>query len=292
MHHNCAVSHCSRQTQDRICEPCGLELRDALLAVARAKHPTIRHLPSGPTEIYHGGLWEDLEISLTKQHALPKAPRVGSDSGAPLAFSVAASDARRELEAMARYWAGEFHIANQHLTFDPYQTAVPETCQWLSTFPGLLMQLECAEDMHMDIVRAVTRGFRAVDTMPLKSFVGVCVVSVEKPDKTIGPCDTGLFVLDDYQTSVCTGCSTVYAAEESRQAVIGEALKQEGTPREVEALFGAFGISVKMNSVRTWARNGELKQAGERGGHATYLLADVYVVAGQKQTRNHTPKVA
>jgi hypothetical protein len=240
--HTCAVSRCDLPTQDRICGLCAAQLATSVLRVARAEH-------------HQEGLWADLEVTLTRQDVMPKAPRSGTNGGSPMGFSVRASDAKAQLEAAVWYWVYLFADANSHLDFDPFTATVPEACAWIAQFPGLIAQLPNAESMWSDLTTAVTAAVNAVDTPGPRSLVGECGEPTVD-DKTGEPkiCDAGLFALEDARLATCTTCRAVHSVKDRRQRLVAQMLLKTGTATEVARGFGAFGIQVSVNSIRTWGR--------------------------------------
>jgi hypothetical protein len=88
-----------------------------------------------------------------------------------------------------------------------------------------------------------------------RSLVGECGEPTVD-DKTGEPkiCDAGLFALEDARLATCTSCGAVHSVKDRRQRLVAQMLLKTGTATEVARGFGAFGIQVSVNSIRTWGR--------------------------------------
>jgi hypothetical protein len=315
--HTCGVSRCDQPTQDIICRLCADQLATTLSSVARYVHsdapehrvvlvanrgdeapgteaPTAE--PTKPVEIdvQHSGLWEDLDVTLTRQDRMPRAPRAGSSSGSPWGFSLRAFEAKGQLEWTVNFWVYAFANANQHLTFDPFRATIPEKCAWLAQFPGLIATLPGAADAWRDITRAIVAATQAVDGQAVRGLIARCGEPVLNEDGEEVPCQGGVFALEDARLATCASCGAIHLVDDQRQRLVEELLTKTGTPTEIARAFAAFGYVVSPNSIRTWARarveSRRLQPAGwtdTKPPHPVYRFCDVAERAGFTQ-RNET----
>jgi hypothetical protein len=301
MHDNCAVSHCGRQTQDVICGSCVDTLIKAILSIVTYTHddaPTTRlvlvanrgdEVERAPTsapkkevelKLDHGGLWEELDVTLTKQHELGRVERAAQSDGSPTLFHEGASDARRTLESTVWYWTYLFANMNQHLTFDPYQATVVEACEWLARFPGLLASLDGAADMLSDFERDTAAAARVVDLHPVRIYLGMCGGRLE-----VGSCKHHLYTLKGRKDMHCGVCGTEWDVQVRQDALVARVADETVTAVQVSRLLGQIGIEIAPSTIRTYAQHRILK--GERQdpklrssgkdtkGNPTYRVGDV-----------------
>lgn len=298
MHHECAVSRCGRPTQDRICQSHVDDLVRAIRTIysnAHADAPASRlvAVKEGVVEVpvVHEGLWHELGVNVLKQNTAPRMERTGSREGSPTLHDENASNARGELEWTVNFWTYAFADANDHLSFNPVAASVPEKAEWLAAFPGLLAQLDQAEVMLDDFQRATHTATRVVDCAPMRGFLGVCGGETEDG----GGCGEKVWrYADDLVDVMCTGCGTVHDVYQRQVEMLRTIQEQRGTATEISRLVEHYsGLSVKVNSIRTWARSGELKAVDESpSGHPVYRVWDVFRVSEGKKTRNRRSDAA
>jgi hypothetical protein len=293
MHHECAVSQCGRPTQDRICQSHVDELIREITSIYSNPHAAApatrlvlvkdgtetRELPREQT-----GLWQELDVNVTKQNTAPRMERTSAREGSPTLFSENASDARGELEWTVNYWTYAFSSVNDHLAFDPFTATVPEKARWLATFPGLLAGLDLAEAMLDDFRRATFTAARVVDCAPTRGFLGICGGVGEAQ----AVCEAKLWLYADMPEVMCKDCGTRHDVYARQVELLREIQEKRGTATEVSRLVQHYsGLEVKVNSIRTWARLGELKAVDESpSGHPVYRVWDVFLVSEGKKSRN------
>ncbi|WP_329064914.1 hypothetical protein [Amycolatopsis sp. NBC_01480] len=261
-HHDCAVPVCGRPTQDVICAAHVADLVRALKSVP---------VTAGT------GLWDELEVTLTRRHrtVVPNGRR-GTET--PLVFDEAASDARRGLERFVWYWAYVFASANDHLAFE-VQT-VPEACDWMATFPGLLASLDGAEVMVEDILRETRNAANVVDLPVSRVYAGRCGAQLE-----IGTCEQHLYAAQGKRTVRCPSCGAESSVDEKQQALLGQVADATVNATQVSRLLGQLGVEIAASTIRTYAQKRvvrgdelppKLRSVGkDRRGRPSYRVGDV-----------------
>ncbi|MEV8610242.1 hypothetical protein AB0383_20335 [Amycolatopsis sp. NPDC051373] len=243
--HVCGVSKCGRPTLDVICSSHTDELVAALMSVATHTHPSV---PGGVLSLASSlGLWDELEVTLTRQHKLAVVSAGGKSDDTPVMFHEAASEARSGIQRFVWYWAYQFWGFNEHLSSPP--KTVPAACAWLAQFPGLIASLPDAGAMWEDMTRETQNAARVIDAAPSRVYLGQCGGELE-----IGVCDQHLYSVKGKPTVKCPSCGAVWDAE-SRQAQL-VALVEDKTVNTVEVcrLLGAIGIEIAQSRVSRYAK--------------------------------------
>lgn len=224
----CAVQDCGRPTQDVICGNHLDELVSALRAVA-------------------DGLWDELEVTLTRQHCLSSVPSDRRSAETPVVFSEAASEARRSLRRFVWYWAYAFWGGNDHLAAPPAD--VPAACRWMASFPGLIASLPDAGSMWEDITRETRNAVRVVDRPPVLAYFGRCGAVLD-----IGSCEQHLYAPKGKATVKCFGCGTRWDASERQDSLVAQVADRLVGATAVSRLLSAIGVEIAASTVRTYAQ--------------------------------------
>jgi hypothetical protein len=271
MHHECAVSQCGRPTQDRICQSHVDELVAAIRSIVSNPNPDANPTrlvlvanrgdekrgeeaptadPKKTVELAtdHGGLWEDLDVTLTRQHTTPRMERVGSSAGSPMLHHEGASQAKRELESTVWYWVYLFANTNHHLTFDPFTATVPEACAWIAQFPGLIASLEGAEYMWGDFTRDTATAARVVDTHVPRVYLGECGSRLD-----IGWCQQHLYAPKGQASGACPVCGEGWFADARQSKLMRTARTHVLPATDISRVLGQIGIVIAPSTIRNYA---------------------------------------
>lgn len=243
--HVCEVSHCDRPTQDVICSSHTDEVVAALMSVVSVSEAAS---PGSALSLVSSlGLWDELEVTLTRQHKLASVSPARKSDETPVPFHEAASDAKDGLRRFVWYWAYCFANANQHLEFKP--TSVPAACEWMARFPALIASLDGAGDMWTDIVRETRQARQVIDSPPSRVYLGRCGAALE-----IGECEQHLYAPKGKGTVRCPSCESVWDAGEKQAFLVSLVADKTVTAVEVSRLLGAIGVEIAASTVRTYAQ--------------------------------------
>lgn len=239
----CATG-CDRPTRDTrlLCDHCAWQVERAL-----AEMPA---------------LLDELTTTLTRQSRMGEQNGKSRSADHPVPFDVRASAVLDQIRVVLAGWS-------LVLIEDHQQDPPPDTLRGMARF--LLARLdmiamhEAASDIHSEITDATAAGWRAVDRVAERVFVGVC------------ECGEWLYARPSSRLVECRGCARGYDVAESRDRLwqaldgqlmtIGEIVSWAVQLRWVEERE----VKRMRNLLDQWVRRRRIVAHGvDRKGRATY----------------------
>lgn len=291
MHHACGVSHCDLATQDVICPSHRDQLVTALTSIAtggvhRVRHHkdwdnTLRTYTTREEVDYLPGLWEDLQVTVTRQDRIGAAEaRVSGEGETPEPFNTRASKVATDVQSAVTHAGAAFAIENPHLHTRP--TSVAAVCAWLAGFPSLLAGHSDAPTMLATFTSLVRHIEHVIDRAPDRVYLGICSAPT-----TDFPCDQDVFGIEGRDIATCRACGHQHDIAARQAALLDAIRRQDATPTEIARSFAGYaGLKLNASSIRTWARLGELKPTGHtEDDRPKYNVGAVFDLAQSKATR-------
>ncbi|MFD1145951.1 hypothetical protein [Saccharothrix hoggarensis] len=165
------------------------------------------------------------------------------------------------------------------------EDSIESMAAWLLRRTSWLAEHPAAAEIYETITAAVARIWWAIDRPPERWFAGVC---------DLEGCAGEVYGKPDGETAKCRTCGEVFDVHERRVELLRAAQRLRlGAAELSRALPNLLGRPLSEESIRTWARNGELATSwATRGAKAwpVFLVGDVITLALTKPTRRRRRK--
>lgn len=248
----CHVHDCQEKIADDayVCEPCLAEL-DHLLAGFPA-------------------LWEQLEVTLTKQAKLATGQKRTSKGAAkPLPFHVAASDVAARINNTLSTWA--------RVIMADYACPAAQPAA---------VDLALIEWMRDQLPWLATQRFGGEAVGQISDEISVIwqVIDRPTPQRYLGLCDCGeqLYAAHGRTYAPCGNCSLIHDVEALQNRLLLQAEDRLEAASVLSSALTVLGEAVTQVQISRWVARGRLLARGHgKDGRALYRLGDVRALAAE-----------
>lgn len=284
---SCARADCGRPVLDAyLCRTCRDDLRTELERI----------IEYGQVD-RNGKPLPGLAAELTT--ALLRNDRLGGDSAgwitytptAQLPYAQHASDAIEHLRTVLSTWIRDLWDTNGGETvlgdFRCVDT-LPGMAGWLLLRPSWMALHPAAGELYIDIMEAVTRGWRIVYGPPARAYSGICGAPAEQGEW----CQQPLYSAPEHDWVRCRSCGAEWVVAERRHWLLEHAANMPLTATRMAGLLTYAGVRVSASAIRGLAHRGEITVIDrDERQRARYRITDVRQALARNPLRT-TPLVA
>lgn len=213
-------------------------------------------------------LWDELDVTRTRQARIGKDRVGGRSSDTPLPFHEGASRAADMLHNTVHLWARVLdHVSDTHI--EP--SRVKPTVEWMIRNVHTVARLENAGQVYRAFAGVVDHCLVTIDHPIDKLFAGRC--TLDKDDEE--GCDADLYALPEDHEVVCWLCETPHDLQQRRNLMLALALNWVDSAAKLEKFFLIVGHKIPAGTIRYWASDDKLESYSEPGEQAVYMVRDV-----------------
>jgi hypothetical protein len=196
-------------------------------------------------------LWDELEVTQTRQARIGKDRVGGKSSDTPLPWHESASRARDMLHNTVFTWATAVdRVADRHI--EP--SRVKPTLEWLISEVTAVGRLENAGRIARAFEGVTQHCLKVIDHPVDMMFAGRCTLDKNDEDG----CDADLFAPLKAATVDCWQCGDQWDMESRRAQMLAMAMDWVDTAAKLEKLFLMVGHKIPAGTIRYWASEGRL----------------------------------
>lgn len=223
-------------------------------------------------------LYDDLDVTRTKQDVITREQSVRSSKQHPLGYRPGALSAADELTTCLRFWARTIADEWEQRLQREYQAVhkftAPEDgkacARWLRTNPNTIRYSQHTADMVDQIGYAIAKARSVIDRPAERRYAGAC------PD-----CRMDLYVREEATHITCPGCARIFRSDQRYADLLAELRDRLATAAEIAAGVGRLtGNPLSRNTITQWHTRGRLVPRGHTPeGHPMYRIGDVLDLA-------------